>query len=113
MIKPETKEIINGLGTISVGCNGINMLSLTHINPPKEIGSEITGEVDRIYSVSIVMSENERDKAVEDLLNLTPNNPIAKLGGWTLDFSEFNKKSIDVYVDRLNLLSFIDLTLAC
>lgn len=38
MIDRENKKIINGFGTILVGCCGFSTLTVGYTEPPKEIG---------------------------------------------------------------------------
>lgn len=110
-------RIVFGYGTISVAGRQ-NNLSFIEIKPPQEIGSLITP-----YDKSIIyLNEIVITATIEEfeMLNTTllkndfTINKEIEFKGYILDFSNYNKKSVDVVLNKIrDAMGIYQLTLAC
>lgn len=109
MIK--NKTIYFGYGDVLVGSNIFYKLTLTEIETPKEIGKPPEGEYKEIQTINLTVDYNDLKEA-KRILNREINS--IKIGEYILDFSNYNKKSVDVLIKHLtNALDMYMLTLAC
>ena len=101
MIDRENKKIINGFGTIGVYSKTLGkQLILKHIDPPKEIGSNILGSEYIVKDVvKIDLSIGDWHEFLQDLKKVNAENNKVHLKGWEINFERFNQKSVDTYIE--------------
>jgi hypothetical protein len=105
MIDMEKKTIYFGYGDILV-TNYFNKIIFTEIEPPVEIGTDVSEETKKQTSTgSFIIIEFETLKNLVDFKNLieTINSECClqfTYDDYTLDFSNYNQKSIDVVITQ-------------
>ena len=106
-------RIIAGYGTLIVeGYNNTNRLIIKHIRPPKEIGTDVSGEFE-VLEVATILIDCENYFELKRLLNeVSAEKPIFTFGYWVFDFSQFNEKSVGVFKKGLDIV-FNTLPFAC
>ena len=106
-------RIIAGYGTLAVGgYSNTNMLTIRHIQPPKEIGSDILDEFETLGVVSVPIDCKSYFELKRALEEVSAEQPIFNFGDWIFDFSQFNEKSVEVFRKQLDY-AFNTLPFAC
>lgn len=102
MIDRENKKIINGFGTIGVSTDGVNKLKLNYIKPPEELGNSFPDNSEVLDTLEFSLTVKEWNKLRTDLKNVTPENSKVFLRNWEINFDNYNKKSIEVFINKLH-----------
>lgn len=85
-----------GYGDVAVGSCGMGYVSFTNIKPPLECGHSITRDMGIEYGLSIEIYEDKNWELYELIKTVNESNNIVKYKGYTLDFTNYNQKSVDV-----------------
>lgn len=97
----EGKVIKFGYGTVSVGSNYQGQVTFRSIKPPQEVGSGIVYNRDIEFfndMISIDMLKNYH--ILKSQLENLQSPAIIVIDEYTLDFSNFNRKSVEVVLDH-------------
>lgn len=106
-------RIIAGYGTLAVGgYSNTNMLTIRHIQPPKEIGTDIVDEFEELQTISVLIDCKSYFELKRALEEVSAEQPIFNFGGWIFDFGQFNEKSVEVFRKQLDH-AFDTLPFAC
>lgn len=102
-----------GYGDIVVGQDGWGSITLQQFKPPQEIGKSIDKKVSEYTSELIVLKVSLVDyRAICDLKKA--KNKQHQIGKYTLDFNNYNEKSIDVVTHQIDLTNrYSNFALAC
>ena len=109
MIKDKT--ITFGYGDILVGGKQLGYVKLEYIKPSQEIGLPAEGDYEVIETV-VFEHKSDMYEFYKKLCDVSENNCIIEFRGYTLDFSHYNQKSVDV-VRKAFLKASHCLALAC
>jgi hypothetical protein len=110
------KVIKFGYGDVLVHSNEfLKVLTLTYIEPPKEVGEIIKNDNDyNILDRIQFQFDNDMIILYEDLKHMNPKNTIVKFRDYTFDFTNFNEKSLEVVVRGVKrVINGFTLALAC
>lgn len=106
-------RIIAGYGTLAVGgYSNTNKLIIRHIQPPKEVGSDIIDDFETLEVISVLINYETYLKLKRALKEVSAKKPIFTFDGWVFDFTKFNEKSVEVFREQLDN-AFDTLPLAC
>ena len=97
----EGKVIKFGYGTVCVGSNYQGQVTFRSIKPPQEVGSGIVYNRDIEFfndMISIDMLKNSH--ILKSQLEIHQSPAIIIINEYTLDFSNFNRKSVEVVLDH-------------
>lgn len=110
--------ILFGYGTVSVGVNvDFRELTLEYTKPPSPVGTKITNEEYKAKSKHgkvVFKYGKDMKELLEDLKQVTAENPIIEFREHVLDFSNFNHKSVIIVREKLiKAMTGNTLILAC
>ena len=119
MIDVENKTIYFGYGDVVIG-NYLNAIVFTEIEPPVKVGSSVSIETaEQTATGSEITIAFNNIESFTDFKNAIKNINgkdclQCNYNGHTLDFSNYNKKSIEVILNKLeNIALFFILPMAC
>lgn len=119
MIDMENKTIYFGYGDVVVG-NYLNAIGFTEIEPPVEVGSSLSVEttIQTATGPEITIAFNNIESFTDFKNAIKTINGKDCLqcnyNGYTLDFSNYNQKSIEIILDKLEVIAlFFILPMAC
>jgi hypothetical protein len=102
MIKGKT--VYYGFGDIYNDCSGYNELIFNSIEPSQEIGTSVNVLHSKIvHSLSVALTYEELCK-LENELNALHQAEIIKVKNITLDFTNFNQKSVNAVLNSVEYL---------
>lgn len=101
-----------GYGDVVVGSCGRGYVSFTNIKPPLECGQSITKDINVEYGLSVTIYEDEDWDLYKLIKTVNKDNRVVKYRDYTLDFSNYNQKSVDV-VKKHAFNTINTLVLAC
>ena len=112
MIKGKT--VYYGFGDIYNDCNGYNELIFNNIKPSQEVGTSVDILHSKIIrQLSVTLAYEELCK-LENQLNALHQAGIIKVKDITLDFTNFNQKSVNAVLASVKYLMVNQLSLmAC
>lgn len=104
MIKGNKIEF--GYGDVLVGFKAYG-LSIENVKPPLEVGQKVTPSEFKDYDISntTIIPLNGLDdlnKLCELIKSVTEDNPVVEFCGYVFDFSNYNRKSVEVVINALN-----------
>lgn len=110
----EGKVIKFGFGTIVIsGDDFTKVLTLSYIEPPKEVGGLIRESILPIEEVKFKYNK-DMEKFYEDLKMVDEENCKIEFRGFTFDFTEYNTKSVNALMVRVKkVIVGFQLGLAC
>jgi hypothetical protein len=105
----EGNVIYNGYGDVLVTCHhcyggmfGNFALKLSQIEPPVEVGDSVYGkEYEIIREIFIPVSRQELSNLLNCLREIDSENCRITFKGYEIDFSNYNPKSVLVYIKAL------------
>lgn len=115
MINRKDKEILAGYGTLGVFMNCLNALTVHYISLPKRVSEDISDyEFDILDTVYFELDYAECNSLLESLSEVSEDNPKVEIKDWTLNFENYNPKSVEVFIDKTkNILRRVQIGLAC
>lgn len=98
-------KIIFGKGTIAVSSDTtFRSLILEYLEPPSPVGSEITKdeyEKKTTLGKKIFTYRDDMNDLMNELKEVSSENPIIEFRGYLLDFSNFNPDSVRIVKEHL------------
>lgn len=114
MIDRESKKIINGFGTILLGCCGWNTLTVGYAEPPKEIGEKyLNGTVEKLDKIEFTLTRDEWEYLLNKLSDVSDNNSKIQFRDWEINFEKYNPKSVKAWRKKLMGMNMFVIPLAC
>lgn len=110
-------RIFLGFGDIGVGYD-FNTLIINEIRPPQQVGGSYSpsDNIEHFKTIKIQISSNEEyDKLFEELDSIhNKENKEIIFKDYILDFNNYNKLSVEVFIKMLNKIQFYNiLAFAC
>jgi len=98
MIKGNTVYL--GYGDVAVNATITDKIEFINIKPPYTIGESLIGVegIEYLESIEEKLSYNDCREILEQLKEITEENNIIKIKEITVNFSNFNQKSVDVVI---------------
>lgn len=100
----EGKVIKFGYGTVGVSCL-LQYVAFRTIKPPVEVGGNVRREDTEFIGEPLLIDMGfYYDKLVGELEKVSPSNILSvDVGDYTLDFSNYNPKSVEVVIQFATL----------